>query len=37
MIRDVSRVNRITIAPGAGVEPNVCTLLGREFVEDLVI
>lgn len=37
MVRDVSGMNRVAIAPRAGVEPNVCTLLGREFVEDFVI
>lgn len=37
MVRDVSGVDGVTVATGAGVEPNVCTLLGREFVEDLVV
>lgn len=37
MVRDISGVDGVTVATGAGVEPNVCTLLGRESVEDLVV
>lgn len=37
MIRDVSGVDGVAVATGTGVQPNVCTLLGREFVEDLVV
>lgn len=37
MVRDVSGVDGVAVATGAGVEPNVCTLLGREFVENLVV
>lgn len=37
MTRDVSGVDGVAVATGTGVQPNVCTLLGREFVEDLVV
>lgn len=37
MVRDISGVDRVAIASGTGVEPNVCSLLRSKLVENLVI